>query len=35
MYRVNGVVSNMPEFEKAFSCNGDAPMVRQNACRVW
>ena len=34
-YRVNGVVSNMPEFRKAFSCKPDAPMVRQNACRVW
>jgi endothelin-converting enzyme/putative endopeptidase len=34
-HRVNGVVSNMPEFQKAFSCKADAPMVRQNACRVW
>jgi endothelin-converting enzyme/putative endopeptidase len=34
-YRVNGVVSNMPEFQKAFACRADAPMVRQNACRVW
>jgi len=34
-YRVNGVVSNMPEFQKAFSCKADAPMVRGNACRVW
>jgi endothelin-converting enzyme/putative endopeptidase len=34
-YRVNGVVSNMPEFQKAFSCKSDAPMVRQNQCRVW
>ena len=34
-YRVNGVVTNMPEFQKAFSCNGDAPMVGQPACRVW
>jgi endothelin-converting enzyme/putative endopeptidase len=34
-YRVNGVVSNMPEFAKAFSCKADGPMVRQNACRVW
>lgn len=35
MYRANGVVSNMPEFQKAFSCKPDAPMVRQNVCRVW
>ena len=34
-YRVNGTVSNMPEFQKAFSCKADAPMVRQNQCRVW
>jgi putative endopeptidase len=34
-YRVNGVVSNMPEFQKAFACKADAPMVRANACRVW
>jgi putative endopeptidase len=34
-YRVNGVVPNMPEFQKAFSCKPDAPMVRANACRVW
>jgi putative endopeptidase len=34
-YRVNGVVSNMPEFQKAFSCKADAPMARGSACRVW
>ena len=34
-FRVNGVVSNMPEFRDAFQCKADAPMVRQNACRVW
>jgi putative endopeptidase len=34
-YRVNGPLSNMPEFAKAFSCKANAPMVRQNACRVW
>jgi endothelin-converting enzyme/putative endopeptidase len=34
-YRVNGVVGNMPEFQKAFSCKADAPMVRQTQCRVW
>jgi len=33
--RVNGVVSNMPEFQKAFQCKADAPMVRKNQCRVW
>jgi putative endopeptidase len=34
-YRVNGVVSNMPEFQKAFACEAGSPMVRENACRVW
>jgi endothelin-converting enzyme/putative endopeptidase len=34
-YRTNGVVSNMPEFWKAFGCKPGQPMVRQNACRVW
>lgn len=34
-YRVNGVVSNMPEFQKAFNCPAGSPMVRENACRVW
>jgi putative endopeptidase len=33
--RVNGVVSNMPEFQKAFNCKKGQPMVRENACRVW
>ena len=34
-YRINGVVSNLPEFAKAFSCKASQPMVRANACRVW
>src|SRR5579871_1521099 len=34
-FRVNGVVSNMPEFQKAFSCKADAPMVRKPAYRSW
>ncbi|HWF91035.1 MAG TPA: M13 family metallopeptidase [Terriglobales bacterium] len=34
-YRTNGVVSDMPEFQQAFHCKADAPMVRKNACRVW
>ena len=35
-YRVNGVLSNMPEFQQAFGCKIDQPMVRgENACKVW
>lgn len=34
-YRVNGVVSNMPEFAQAFSCKKGDAMVRENTCRVW
>jgi len=34
-YRTNGVVSNMPEFQKAFNCKAGSPTVRPNACRVW
>lgn len=34
-FRVNGVVSNMPEFQKAFACKIGQPMVRYPACRVW
>ncbi|HEX8986098.1 MAG TPA: M13 family metallopeptidase, partial [Bryobacteraceae bacterium] len=33
--RVNGVVQNMPEFQKAFACKAGQPMVRQPACHVW
>src|SRR3954451_195250 len=34
-HRVNGVVSNIPEFAKAFSCKAGQPMVRATSCRVW
>ncbi|HMF89334.1 MAG TPA: M13 family metallopeptidase [Candidatus Angelobacter sp.] len=34
-WRVNGVVQNMPEFQKAFGCKAGQPMVPANACRVW
>ena len=34
-FRANGVVSNMPEFAKAFGCQANAPMVHQPVCRVW
>jgi putative endopeptidase len=35
-YRINGIVSNMPEFWKAFNCHEANPMVRgAKACKVW
>lgn len=34
-YRVNGVVQNMPEFQKTWGCKAGQAMVRENACRVW
>jgi endothelin-converting enzyme/putative endopeptidase len=36
-YRVNGVVLNMPEFERAFSCKPGAPMTKPagTACSIW
>jgi putative endopeptidase len=35
IFRIDNVVSNMPEFEQAFSCKAGQKMVRANACRVW
>jgi len=34
-YRVNNTVANMSEFQQAFGCKKGAPMVHENACRVW
>jgi endothelin-converting enzyme/putative endopeptidase len=36
-YRVNGPLSNLPEFQKAFSCKASADMVRsaEKRCEVW
>jgi putative endopeptidase len=36
-YRVIGPLSNLPEFQKAWSCKADAPMVRppDKRCEVW
>jgi putative endopeptidase len=33
--RINGVVSNMPEFQKAFGCKAGQPMVHAPVCKVW
>jgi endothelin-converting enzyme/putative endopeptidase len=36
-YRVIGPLSNLPEFQRAFSCKADSPMVRppRERCEVW
>jgi endothelin-converting enzyme/putative endopeptidase len=33
--RTKGVLSNMPEFGKAFGCKPGQPMVPVKMCRVW
>ncbi|MBV9439849.1 MAG: M13 family metallopeptidase, partial [Candidatus Eremiobacteraeota bacterium] len=34
-YRVDGTLSNMPEFEQAFACPANTAMVRKNRCQIW
>ncbi len=34
-YRVNGVVQNLPEFQKAFSCKTGQAMAPATRCSVW
>ena len=34
-FRIDNVLSNMPEFQQAFSCKQGQKMVRANACQVW
>ncbi len=34
-FRVNGPLTNLPEFREAFSCVAGDGMVRENSCRVW
>jgi endothelin-converting enzyme/putative endopeptidase len=34
-YRINGVVSNLPQFRRAFNCGENAPMVNQKECKIW
>jgi putative endopeptidase len=35
LFRIDNVMSNMPEFQQAFGCKAGQKMVRANACRVW
>ena len=34
-WRVNGPMSNMPQFAKAFNCKEGQPMVRKDNCMIW
>ncbi|HEV2400054.1 MAG TPA: M13 family metallopeptidase [Candidatus Sulfotelmatobacter sp.] len=34
-FRIDNVMSNMPDFQQAFGCKAGQKMVRENACRVW
>ena len=34
-YRVNGIVSDLPEFQQAFGCKAGQPMVNARQCKVW
>ena len=34
-WRVNGPLSNMPQFAKAFGCKQNQPMVRETYCKIW
>jgi putative endopeptidase len=35
MWRVNGPLSNMPEFAQAFGCKTGQKMVREKFCQIW
>jgi putative endopeptidase len=34
-FRVNGVVTNLPEFQRAFACKTGQPMAPANRCTIW
>jgi endothelin-converting enzyme/putative endopeptidase len=34
-YRVNGIVSDLPQFQQAFACKAGQPMVSAKACKIW
>jgi putative endopeptidase len=34
-YRILGTLGNMPEFQTAFACARNAPMIRKDRCQIW
>jgi putative endopeptidase len=34
-FRANGVVRNLPEFQRAFACKTGQPMAPVNRCTIW
>lgn len=34
-YRINGVVSSLPQFANDFNCPSDSPMNPTKKCEVW
>jgi endothelin-converting enzyme/putative endopeptidase len=35
VFRVNGVVLNLPEFQQAFACKTGQPMAPVKRCTIW
>ncbi|HVA56231.1 MAG TPA: M13 family metallopeptidase [Gammaproteobacteria bacterium] len=35
MYRVNGTMANLPQFQQAFHVPKNSPMVNKNICVIW
>ncbi len=35
LYRVNGTMANMPQFQEAFHVADDSPMVNKYQCKIW
>ena len=34
-FRVNGPLSNLPDFAAAWKCQKTDKMIRQNQCTIW
>lgn len=35
IYRVNGTLANMPQFQKAFNIPLNSPMINKKRCEIW